>query len=65
MENTPSGYTGRLNDDDDQLTERVDLRLTQTERIDYQKCAERSGLSLTQWIRDKLDQAARREGKDA
>ena len=39
--------------------------LTESERIDYQKCAERSGLSLTQWIRDKLAQAARREGKDA
>jgi|GEM_PF-6585986 len=59
------GHADRLHDDDPQLTERVDLRLTETERVDYQKCAERSGLSLSQWIRDKLDQAARREGKDA
>jgi hypothetical protein len=51
--------------EDDPLTERVDLRLTETERIDYQKCAERSGMSLAEWIRSKLSQAARREGKDA
>ena len=64
--NTPHDHPGeRLADDAAQLTERVDLHLTESERIDYQKCAERSGLSLSQWIRDKLAQAARREGKDA
>ena len=55
----------RLDDDDDRLTQRIVVHVTEAERIDYQKCAERSGLSLAQWIRDKLDQAARREGKDA
>lgn len=65
MDPTHEGHVDRLADDDERLTESVDLRLTETERIDYQKCAERSGLSLAQWIRDKLGQAARREAKDA
>ncbi len=46
-------------------TKIIPLRLTDTERITYQKCAERSGLSLSAWIRDRLTQAAQREAKQA
>ena len=65
MHGPKDGKVERLEDDDDRLTERVELWLTETQRIDYQKSAERSGLSLAQWIRGKLDQAARREAKEA
>lgn len=63
--NAPHDSHDRLTDDDARLTERIELRLTEEERIDYQKCAERSGLSLAQWMRDRLAHAARREAKDA
>jgi predicted DNA-binding protein (UPF0251 family) len=43
----------------------VPIRLTDTERINYQKAAERCGLSLSQWIRERLDRAAKREAKEA
>jgi hypothetical protein len=41
------------------------LPLTDAERIDYQKAAERCGLSLTAWIRSRLHEAAKREAKEA
>ncbi len=46
-------------------TQTIPLELTDTERIAYQKCAERSGLSLPAWIRDRLAEAAKREAKQA
>jgi hypothetical protein len=41
------------------------LPLTDAERIDYQKTAERCGLSLVAWIRSRLNEAAKREAKEA
>jgi hypothetical protein len=46
------------------LTECVELRLTETERIEYKKCAERCGMSLATWIRDRLAEVAKREAKE-
>ena len=43
----------------------VSICLNDTERIEYQKAAERSGLSLFEWIRDRLREAAKREAKEA
>ncbi len=42
----------------------VHLQLTDEERIEYQKCAERCGLSLSEWMRDRLALSARREAKE-
>jgi hypothetical protein len=39
--------------------------MTDAERINYQKAAERCGQSLSEWIRERLDRAAKREAKDA
>ena len=39
--------------------------LTDAERIEYQKAAERCGLSLTAWICSRLHEAAKREAKEA
>lgn len=41
------------------------LRIGQEERISYQQCAERSGLPLSEWVRDRLNRAAKREAKEA
>jgi hypothetical protein len=45
--------------------ETIEIRLTDGERIEYQKAAERCGLSLADWIHDRLDEALRREAKEA
>jgi len=53
---------------DDAAQERsqlVSIRLTDTERINYQKSAERCGQSLDEWIRERLNRAAQREAKEA
>jgi predicted HicB family RNase H-like nuclease len=43
----------------------IELRITDMERIEFQKAAERSGLSLAAWIRDRLNEAIKREAKEA
>lgn len=41
----------------------VPIRLTNAEKATYQQAADRAGLSLSVWIRDRLDKAAKREAK--
>ena len=43
----------------------ADRPLTDEERIEYQKAAERCGQSLAEWIRQRLAEAAKREAKEA
>lgn len=43
----------------------VPIGLTDSERIEYQKIAERCGLSLAEWIAEQLRLAAKREAKEA
>ena len=43
----------------------VEIRLTDSERIGYQKEAERCGQSLADWIRQRLAEAAKREAKES
>ena len=43
----------------------VEIRLTDSERIGYQKEAERCGQSLAEWIRQRLAEAAKREAKES
>jgi len=43
----------------------VPIRMTDSERIEYQKAAERSGLSLSEWVRGQLNRAAKRQAKEA
>ena len=39
------------------------MRLTDAERADYQRAADRAGLSLSEWVRERLSKAAKRESK--
>jgi hypothetical protein len=39
------------------------VRLTEAERAEYEKAAERAGLSVSEWMRDRLGKAAKREAK--
>jgi predicted HicB family RNase H-like nuclease len=41
----------------------VPIRMTEAERQRYQQAAERAGVSLSEWARDRLDKAAKRESK--
>jgi len=41
------------------LPERVDLRLTRVEMEQIQRAAQREGVILTNWIRDRLREAVR------
>jgi hypothetical protein len=47
------------------FTEVVEVCLTDLERIEFQKAAERCGLSLAAWMRDRLNECAKREAKEA
>jgi hypothetical protein len=42
----------------------ISVPLTDEERIEYQKAAERCGQSLAEWIRQRLVEAAKREAKE-
>lgn len=39
------------------------IRLTDSERTDYQNAADRAGVQLSEWVRDRLTKAAKRESK--
>lgn len=43
----------------------VPIRMTDAEQQRYQQAAHRAGVSLSEWARDRLDKAARRELKRA
>lgn len=43
----------------------VGLELSDEQRIEFQKAAERSGMSLEGWMIDRLNLAAKREAKEA
>jgi hypothetical protein len=47
-----------------EANEFVQFCLTDLERIEFQKAAERCGLSLAAWMRDRLNECAKREAKD-
>jgi predicted HicB family RNase H-like nuclease len=42
------------------LSERMELRLTASERLEYEQAAKRAELSVSEWIRECLTRAARR-----
>ena len=44
---------------------RMDLRLTQTQRLSYEKAAALKGQTLSQWSTSKLDEAARYDIEEA
>jgi predicted HicB family RNase H-like nuclease len=41
----------------------VPIRMSDAEKAAYQKAAKRAGKSLSQWIRDQLDRAAKRQAR--
>jgi hypothetical protein len=46
-------------------TQSLAIWVTDAQRIDFQKAAERCGLSLAEWMHDRLVEAAKREAKEA
>lgn len=45
------------------LPEVLQIRLTGDDKARWMAAAERSGVSLSEWIRDRLEKAAKRESK--
>jgi hypothetical protein len=43
--------------------ERIEVRLPTADKAVWLSLAERAGLSLSAWIRDRLDRAAKRESR--
>lgn len=41
------------------------IRLTDTEKSEYERAAVRAGVSVSEWIRERLNRAAKREAKIA
>lgn len=41
----------------------VPIRMTDTEKVEYKRAAKRAKLTLSEWIRDRLGKAAKRESK--
>jgi len=62
---TANEQSDTISDGANQRGEILSLPLTDAERIEYQKAAERCGLSITAWIRSRLHEAAKREAKEA
>jgi uncharacterized protein (DUF1778 family) len=51
---------------DERLTERIEVRAETGEKSQLEKAAERAGMKLSDWIRDRLATAASKElGKKA
>jgi uncharacterized protein (DUF1778 family) len=50
---------------DESLSERIDIRVTTAEKVDLAQAAESAGMTLSQWMRDRLRAAARREVRRA
>lgn len=50
---------------DEVASERIDLRVTSTERAAYERAAESSGQSLSAWIKSHLGKAAAKAQKKA
>jgi hypothetical protein len=48
-----------------ELIQTMSITISDVQRIEFQKAAERCGLSLVDWIRDRLWEAAKREAKEA
>jgi uncharacterized protein (DUF1778 family) len=48
---------------EESLVERIDLRLTTAERLEYEQAAQHDGKSLSAWIRTCLSKAAKRGAK--
>jgi hypothetical protein len=48
---------------DEVAAERIDLRLTTAERLEYEQAAKRASRTLSAWIRERLSKAAKRESK--
>jgi uncharacterized protein (DUF1778 family) len=48
---------------EESLVERIDLRLTAAERLEFEQAAKRDGKKLSEWIRNCLAEAAKRTAK--
>lgn len=49
----------------DQLTEIIPVRMTTLERANCERAANRAGVKLSAWVREKLIRAAKRESRDS
>ena len=49
--------------DEERADERLELRLVAADKLAWQEAADRAGLKLSAWIRDRLDKAAKREAR--
>ena len=45
----------------ERLAERIDIRITSAEKADFETASELAELSLSEWMRARLQTAARRE----
>lgn len=52
---------GRPPKGEEPRSERINMRTEPAEKERYEKAAERAGLSLTDWMKDRLERAAKRE----
>jgi len=50
---------------DDRKTERLEVRADSAEKAQLEQAAELAGMKLSDWIRDRLQTAARRELRKA
>jgi predicted HicB family RNase H-like nuclease len=48
---------------DEVASKRIDLRATPAELAEYERAAERTGQTLSAWIKERLNRSAKRESK--
>ena len=44
---------------------RIQLRTLDSEKVEFERAAEFAGITLSQWMRDRLNRAAKRENRRA
>ena len=49
--------------DEERALERIELRVVTADKVSWQEAADRAGMKLSAWIRDRLEKAAKRESR--
>jgi hypothetical protein len=63
MDTTKRGRGRPPKPPDETKAELLQIRIAQVERVAYQRAADRCKLSFSEWVRDRLNKAAKRDSK--
>ncbi len=47
--------------EEERAAERLEIRIATADKVSWQEAADRAGMKLSAWIKDRLEKAAKRE----